>query len=142
MHRTHKIPVVAFALVALLCGARSAAAQPVATGLALDRFDPAERGSEWFALDSLDLRGRVRPAMGVDLDWGHEPLVLYDINNREDTRRLVHVRRRRWRRVAVRAGGTGPRPMGRARGATALDQRHSQTWEGVQAAPPTQSKLA
>jgi OOP family OmpA-OmpF porin len=81
VHRTQKLPVVAFALVALLCGARSAAAQPIATGLALDRFDPAERGSEWFALDSLDLRGRVRPAIGVDLDWGHKPLVLYDVND-------------------------------------------------------------
>jgi outer membrane protein OmpA-like peptidoglycan-associated protein len=80
VHRT-QLPIVAFALVALLCGARSAAAQPVARGLALDRFDPAERGSEWFVLDSLDLRGRVRPAIGVDLDWGHKPLVLYDVND-------------------------------------------------------------
>jgi outer membrane protein OmpA-like peptidoglycan-associated protein len=68
-------------LFAMLVVARSAAAQPVATGLALDRFDPAERGSEWFALDTLDLRGRVRPAIGVDLDWGHKPLVLYDLND-------------------------------------------------------------
>jgi outer membrane protein OmpA-like peptidoglycan-associated protein len=72
-----------FSLAALLGGARTAAAQPVATGLALDRFDPAERGSEWFALDTLDLRGRVRPAIGADLDWGHKPLVLYDVNGRE-----------------------------------------------------------
>ena len=81
MHRTQKLAVVVFALVALPCSARSAAAQPIATGLALDRFDPAERGSEWFALDSLDLRGRVRPAIGVDIDWGHKPLVLYDVND-------------------------------------------------------------
>jgi outer membrane protein OmpA-like peptidoglycan-associated protein len=83
VHRIQKLPLVAFALVALLGSARSAAAQPIATGLALDRFDPAERGSEWFALDSLDLRGRVRPAVGVDLDWGHKPLVLYDAGGRE-----------------------------------------------------------
>ena len=61
--------------------AGTAFAQPVATGLALDRFDPAERGSEWFVLDTLDLRGRVRPAIGADFDWGHKPLVLYDAND-------------------------------------------------------------
>jgi hypothetical protein len=86
VHRTRKLHVVAFALAVvavLFCRAGSAAAQPVATGLALDRFDPAERGSEWFALDTLDLRGRVRPAIGIDLDWGHKPLVLYDANDRQ-----------------------------------------------------------
>jgi outer membrane protein OmpA-like peptidoglycan-associated protein len=86
VHRTPKLLVVsfeiAFALIAVLATGGSAAAQPVATGLALDRFDPAERGSEWFALDTLDLRGRVRPAIGADLDWGHKPLVLYDVNDR------------------------------------------------------------
>jgi outer membrane protein OmpA-like peptidoglycan-associated protein len=86
VHRTRKLPpfvASAFAFVALLLAARSASAQPVATGLALDRFDPAERGSEWFTLDTLDLRGRVRPAIGVDLDWAHKPLVLYDVNGHE-----------------------------------------------------------
>jgi outer membrane protein OmpA-like peptidoglycan-associated protein len=83
VHRTRKLRVVVFALVAMLGGAGTAAAQTVATGLALDRFDPAERGSEWFALDTLDLRGRVRPAIGADLDWGHKPLVLYDVNGHE-----------------------------------------------------------
>jgi outer membrane protein OmpA-like peptidoglycan-associated protein len=72
-------------LLPLLAVTRSAAAQVVATstGLALDRFDPAERGSEWFVLDTLDMRGHVRPAIGVDLDWGHKPLILYDAGGRE-----------------------------------------------------------
>lgn len=85
MQRTGKQPlVVAFAVaVALLGVGRSAAAQPVATGLALDRFDPAERGSEWFVLDTLDLRGSVRPAIGADFDWGHKPLILYDANGNQ-----------------------------------------------------------
>ena len=47
-----------------------------AAGFALDSFDPAERGSDWFASESLDLRGYMRPAAGVVADWGHEPLVL------------------------------------------------------------------
>jgi outer membrane protein OmpA-like peptidoglycan-associated protein len=64
--------------VALLAAASRAAAQPATTGIALDRFDPAERGSEWFVLDTLDMRGHLRPAIGVDLDWAHKPLVLYD----------------------------------------------------------------
>jgi outer membrane protein OmpA-like peptidoglycan-associated protein len=81
---TGKLPLVASAVVvALLAAGRPAAAQPVATGLALDRFDPAERGSEWFVLDTLDLRGRIRPAIGADLDWGHKPLVFYDANGHE-----------------------------------------------------------
>jgi OmpA-OmpF porin, OOP family len=46
-----------------------------ADGFAVDRFDPAEQGSEWFVLDSLDLRGHMRPALGVVADWGYRPLV-------------------------------------------------------------------
>jgi outer membrane protein OmpA-like peptidoglycan-associated protein len=71
-------------MVALLGTLRAPpAAAQVATGLALDRFDPAERGSEWFVLDTLDMRGHARPAIGLDLDWGHKPLILYDPNGRE-----------------------------------------------------------
>jgi hypothetical protein len=47
-------------------------------GFALNRFEPAERGSDWFALESLDLRGHGRWATGVVGDWSHRPLVLYD----------------------------------------------------------------
>ena len=48
-----------------------------ASGFAINRFDPSERGSEWFALESLDLRGEARLAFGVVGDWSHKPLVLY-----------------------------------------------------------------
>ena len=41
---------------------------------------PGGAGERGVALDSLDLRGGVRPAIGVDLDWAHEPLVLYDVD--------------------------------------------------------------
>jgi outer membrane protein OmpA-like peptidoglycan-associated protein len=81
--RIRKLPLVAALALSLLAAAGSAAAQPVATGLALDRFDPAERGSEWFVLDTLDLRGSGRPALGLDLDWAHKPLLLYDANGHE-----------------------------------------------------------
>ena len=48
------------------------------SGFALNRFDPSERGSDWFALESLDLRGHNRWAVGVVGDWAYKPLVLYD----------------------------------------------------------------
>jgi outer membrane protein OmpA-like peptidoglycan-associated protein len=56
--------------------AREAGAQ--AKGFALDTFDPSERGSEWFSAESLDLRGNVRPAIGVVMDGAYRPLVVYN----------------------------------------------------------------
>ena len=47
-----------------------------AQGYVLDRFDPSERGSEWFPGDSLDLRGKVRPAVGFVGVFAHRPLVV------------------------------------------------------------------
>jgi outer membrane protein OmpA-like peptidoglycan-associated protein len=59
------------ALSAPLLTAAPAAAQPV-SGFVVDRFQPSE--SEWFALDSLDLRGAFRPAIGVVGDYVAPPL--------------------------------------------------------------------
>ncbi len=59
----------------LLAGTTTAAAQE---GFAIDRFSPAERGSDWHANDSLDLRGHLRPAAGLVFDYAHQPLVAYD----------------------------------------------------------------
>lgn len=81
MHQPRNLRLVTCLSLVLLSG--PAAAQPAATGLALDRFDPAERGSEWFVLDTLDMRGHVRPAIGADFDWGHKPLLLYDTNGNQ-----------------------------------------------------------
>lgn len=47
------------------------------TGFSLDRYEPSERGSDWFANESLDLRGNMRPALGIVGDWAYKPLVLY-----------------------------------------------------------------
>src|SRR5687768_8919571 len=65
-------------------------------GFAINRFDPAERGSDWFAADSLDLRGHGRLALGVTGDYGHKPLVLYDRDGEElqaiiEQQLFVHV---------------------------------------------------
>jgi OOP family OmpA-OmpF porin len=67
-------PAVAAATV--LLEGRALAQQ--ASGFALDRFDPAPAGSEWFALDSLDLRGNLRPAAGLVADYAYKPLVIYN----------------------------------------------------------------
>ena len=67
-------------------------------GFAVNRFEPAERGSEWFTLDSLDLRSKriaretklpVFPAVGVTFDYNHNALVAY---NTDDTVRAAIVR--------------------------------------------------
>ena len=45
-------------------------------GYAVGRFDPSERGSTWFANESLDFRGHLRPAAGLVTDFATQPLVL------------------------------------------------------------------
>lgn len=52
-------------------------------GFAVNRFEPAEAGSDWFASESLDFRGHVRPAIGLTGDYAHKPLVLYDADGDE-----------------------------------------------------------
>lgn len=43
---------------------------------AVDRFEPAERGSEWLANESLDLRGHLRPSVGFVLSYAHRSVVV------------------------------------------------------------------
>jgi OmpA-OmpF porin, OOP family len=64
--------------VALLSALTTGSALAQAPGFALNRFEPSERGSDFFAADSLDLRGKLRGAGGLVLDYSHDPLVLYD----------------------------------------------------------------
>jgi outer membrane protein OmpA-like peptidoglycan-associated protein len=81
MIRNHRIRLECALLLLGLVAASGARAQD--PGFALDRFDPAERGSDWFVGESLDLRGASRPALGLTLDWSHKPLVLYGANGGE-----------------------------------------------------------
>ena len=62
---------------AIALGATEARAQQI-PGFALDQFDPSERGSDWFALESLDLRGNLRPAIGIVGDYSYRPLAIYN----------------------------------------------------------------
>jgi OOP family OmpA-OmpF porin len=66
----------AMACVAVTGLATSARAQQ-AQGFAVDSFEPSERGSDWFSVESLDLRGHLRPAIGVVMDGAYKPLVVY-----------------------------------------------------------------
>ncbi len=67
----------ASAALVLLGVSVATVANAQATGFALDAFAPSERGSEWFALESLDLRGHLRPAVGAVVDYAYRPLVVY-----------------------------------------------------------------
>jgi outer membrane protein OmpA-like peptidoglycan-associated protein len=82
MHRFSHGLVVGFGL-ALQFFALNAYSQEEATGFALDRFEPSERGSDWFTAESLDLRGDQRFAAGLVLDYGYKPLVAYDTDGDE-----------------------------------------------------------
>lgn len=64
-------------VVGVAAVATPAAAQQ-ARGFNTNRFEPAARGSEWFVLDTLDMRGSGRPAFGVTGEWAHDPLVIYN----------------------------------------------------------------
>jgi outer membrane protein OmpA-like peptidoglycan-associated protein len=70
------LTVGASAALVLLSISKPAAAQR--TGFAVDRFEPAERGSQFFVNDTLDFRGDLRPAFGAVGDYGYKPLVVYD----------------------------------------------------------------
>lgn len=59
-------------------------------GFAINRFEPAERGSGWFVGDGVDLRGHLRPSVGATLDLADKPLVVYDSAGEE---RAALVRR-------------------------------------------------
>ena len=67
-------------------------------GFALNRFDPAERGSDWFVLDSLDLRGHLRPAVGLRRRLGLQAArpVRRERQREERHRRASGLRAPRW----------------------------------------------
>jgi OOP family OmpA-OmpF porin len=62
----------------LFCGVASRPSTVQAAGFALNRFEPSERGSDWFVNDSLDLRGSTNLAAGVVFDWSYKPLALHE----------------------------------------------------------------
>ena len=84
--RVGKSRVCGAATLAMCAWSATASAQTRATpGAALNRFEPAETGSDWFANESLDLRGRFRPALGVVGDFAYKPYVLNNPDGSENT---------------------------------------------------------
>jgi outer membrane protein OmpA-like peptidoglycan-associated protein len=74
------------AAVVVCAWSATANAQTRATpGAALNRFEPSETGSNWFANESLDLRGDFRPAFGVVGDFAYKPYVLDNADGTENT---------------------------------------------------------
>ena len=69
--------VVFGAALGLLATDRVAHAQPAHPGFAIDRFDPAVRGSAWFSLDSLSFANDLQPTFGIVSDYASKPLVHY-----------------------------------------------------------------
>jgi OmpA-OmpF porin, OOP family len=95
-HRSGRGAPVAAALLASLAAAAPAAAQTVgADGFAVNRFSPSDRGSDWFTLDSLDLRGHLRPALGILAELAYKPLIIYGVplggGEREERVRLIET---------------------------------------------------
>lgn len=73
--------MVLSAAAAMSVGGR-ARGQSSRTGFAINRFEPAERGGGFFALDALDVRGAkdggLRPAVGATFDYAYKPLIVED----------------------------------------------------------------
>jgi len=82
--RNRRSLLLGFAVLEL--GAKPIFAQTVNTpGFAIDRFDPSDRGSDWFVLESVNWSGKLQPAVGLVVDFANKPLVLYDPEGEERT---------------------------------------------------------
>ena len=89
------VGALAALLGAVLAGPRSAFAQGDPRH-AVDRLEVSERGSEWFANESLDLRGPLRPSAGYVLAFAHRALVVPSADGTADrapvkNEALLHV---------------------------------------------------
>ena len=98
----------AFAVgAAMLAWSGTTNAQVRATpGASLNRYEPAETGSDWFTGESLDLRGTARPALGVVGDYAYKSYVLKNPDGTENTvivgnRTKVTLRAQPTRRVTT-----------------------------------------
>lgn len=74
----HPRLLVGLFVVAVAFTPRTPAHAQSAQGFSINRFEPSERGSRWFALESLNLAGHLRPAVGLVGEWAYRPLVIYN----------------------------------------------------------------
>ncbi len=89
MKNSHRVVYPILAGLVLTVSTSTRAQDTTIRGFALDRFDPSERGSDWFSAESLDLRGHMRPALGLVGDWAYKPLVVYDRRTGDEVSALV-----------------------------------------------------
>jgi len=73
MKRALAFSFVVLPLALVASSASQASAQT--NGYAVNRFDPSENGSDWFANESLDLRGNGRFALGILSDYSTNQIV-------------------------------------------------------------------
>jgi OmpA-OmpF porin, OOP family len=71
------------AVTLALAGPLWAQAQPQPGRIAVDRFEPAGVGSDWFTLESLDFRGHLRFGANLTGEWADRPLVIFDQSGHE-----------------------------------------------------------
>jgi outer membrane protein OmpA-like peptidoglycan-associated protein len=71
------LPFSGLATLTALAAALSSSTAFAQSGLA-ERFDPSEKGSEWFTGESLDYRSNLRPAFGVIADYAKDPIVVHN----------------------------------------------------------------
>jgi hypothetical protein len=78
MHTRAFLFLVAVCALVGATAATATTARAQVSGFAIDRYEPSERGSDWFVNESLDLRGAPLAAGGLAFGWGYRPLVLRD----------------------------------------------------------------
>ena len=69
------------------------AAETNAPGFALSRFEPAERGSHFFTIETLDWRSDGLPTFGLVFDYAYKPLVIYQVTQSGPLQELKTVAR-------------------------------------------------
>ncbi len=79
---------VASIIAAVVMTSTAARAQSQ-SGFAVSRFEPAERGSQFFVVDTLDIRSGAYAA-GAMLDYAYKPLVIYDAEGNERAALVRH----------------------------------------------------
>src|SRR5208283_1405035 len=74
--RRSRLPFLGLASLTALAAALSSSTASAQTGFLANRFDPSEKGSDWFENESLDYRTNLRPAFGIVADYSKDPVVV------------------------------------------------------------------
>ncbi len=81
--RSFAFPIAAstLAMLGVFAVVESDAAAQEQAGYAANHMNPSERGSRWFVLDSLEIQGDGRLAIGMVNDYSYRSLVAYQPND-------------------------------------------------------------